>query len=586
MSDSRFSARDFDQRPARRLGNIVSKFGSTLDRTALLKLVVDEVGSYLQFDNLAVLLMNVRGDELRIVKAVGYPEGVHDKWRFGLGQGLVGVAAESRESQIVTDVQADQRYINAAPATRSEIAIPLLVGDRVVGVLDIGSHVPNAFDESHVRFAEFIARPLATALENTRLYMSIQTQAQSLSVMHELSRELTSILDLEKLMEKVAHTIKRLIDYHGFALMLWNEKTQLLEREFSLRFDERMYNEEGIPLGQGITGTAAVLRHPIRVPNVQVDARFISCDIDIPVRSELAIPLTLKDQLVGVLDLESTEYDAFSARDEQMLATLGSSIAIAVENARLYEKVRSQERQMTRDLSAARAIQTGLMPKKVPQIEGIEIAHGYCPVRELGGDFYDFLKGPNGRLGVTIGDVSGKGTPAALYGSLAVGMLRGRMVRDALDPSRMLSKLNENLCQRAIDNVFVAILYAIFDPSDRSLSFSAAGLPRPWLVRDGEARSLEFEGMPLGIVPNTTFSEIKLKLLPGDLIVMMTDGLTEATSIESEELGPCGVKQILESLHSASAEHVVNGLMHARKQHTLGQEEDKDDCTIVALRVT
>ncbi|MGC1492487.1 MAG: GAF domain-containing protein, partial [Candidatus Acidiferrum sp.] len=172
------------------------------------------------------------------------------------------------------------------------------------------------------------------------LLSAFPEQAKTLALLYDVSRELTSILDREELLRRVAQRVKRIVNYDVFSVMLWNESTQLLESVFGMRYEDSIPTFLRLPLRLGLTGTAAAERRPVRVDDVLTDARYIRCETGLDARSELVIPLLLQDRLIGVLDLESTKPHAFNSENERMLATLGSYIAVALENARLYEEAR------------------------------------------------------------------------------------------------------------------------------------------------------------------------------------------------------------------------------------------------------
>ena len=187
------------------------------------------------------------------------------------------------------------------------------------------------------------------------LFASYPEQANTLSLLYEVSREITSILDREELLRRVAQRVKKLVNYHVFSVMLWNEKTQLLESAFVMRYGDAIPARMRVPLNQGLTGTAAGQRRAVRVADTRADPRFLGCEVEtgVAVRSELVVPLLMQDRLIGVLDLESAETHAFTAEHERMLATLASYVAIALENARLYEEARQgrREAQVLADLT-------------------------------------------------------------------------------------------------------------------------------------------------------------------------------------------------------------------------------------------
>src|SRR5579862_841880 len=181
------------------------------------------------------------------------------------------------------------------------------------------------------------------------LFTSQPEQAQSIALLYEISHELTSILDREELLRRIAERVKKLVNFHVFTVMLWNESTQMLESVFSQRYENALPSRVQMPLHQGITGTAAAERRTIRVVDVRLDPRYISTNEDVEVRSELVVPLLLHDRLVGVLDLVSTMPQAFSAEHERLLNILGSYIAVALENSRLFEEARENQNRLMND---------------------------------------------------------------------------------------------------------------------------------------------------------------------------------------------------------------------------------------------
>jgi len=265
------------------------------------------------------------------------------------------------------------------------------------------------------------------------LFLSHPEQANTLALLYEVSREVTSILDREELLRRVAERIKKIVKYDVFSVMLWNEQTQHLESIFAMCCGDSIPARLRVPLHKGLTGTAAGERRVLRVSDVADDSRYIRCDTGVEARSEIVVPLLMQDRLIGVLDLESQDPHAFTLEHERMLTTLGSYVAIALENARLYEEARQNERRLRDDLDTAREIQMQLLPNGAKEVPGLDLAAAYVPARELGGDFYDFLPYGQGRLGFMLGDVSGKGTAAALYGSLAIGTVREIVVDHACD---------------------------------------------------------------------------------------------------------------------------------------------------------
>ena len=567
------------------LTEVADELNTSLDLDSVLKRVALQVKQVVDYDTFGVLLLDPLGQDLRFRFGLGYPPEVLDHWRFGLGQGIVGIAARTGQPVRVDDVRNDPRYMDAGEEITSELAIPLKAKTRTIGVLDVGSREKGYFTESHQALLALLAGRLANAIENARLYENLQEQTRTLSLLYEVSRELTSILEREELLRKVAQLAKRLVNYQGFQVLLWNAESQKLEPSFSLRYDERITAKYGLSLGEGICGTAAALRQSLRVPNVHVDPRYIRCGDSVEVRSELAVPLVFKDRLVGVIDLESTEYNAFTEQHEQMLSTLASYIAIALENARLYEKVREDEQRLESDLNTAREIQKGLLPEAAPRVPGLEIAFAYEPARQLGGDVYDFLHYPDGRLAVAVGDVAGKGAAAALYGSLAIGILRGHVVEHPCEPAEMLESLNNHLRLSRVDSRYIALSFGIFDTARKTLTVANAGFPRARLVRRGRAEEIKVDGVPLGLLPESKYEETTVALQPGDYVVYCSDGIQECMVRKEEDFGDGRLGAMLAELSGGPAAQMAQRILRATDSYVRGGFSP-DDRTVVVIRVT
>jgi sigma-B regulation protein RsbU (phosphoserine phosphatase) len=295
----------------------------------------------------------------------------------------------------------------------------------------------------------------------------------------------------------------------------------------------------------------------------------------------------MQDRLIGVLDLESSELHAFTLEHERMLTTLGSYIAIALENARLFQEATESERRMRNELDTAREIQRQLLPTGAREVPGLDLAAGYVPARELGGDFYDFMPYGKGRLGFLLGDVSGKGTAAALYGSLAIGTVREIVVDHPCPPACMLSLLNQRLVGARIDSRFIAMLFAVYDASSRKLTLANAGGPYPLLVRNGRVQAILLEGVPLGLIPDTQYDETTIDLEPGDVLVFASDGILESENPTREEFGPERLAALLAAISQGdSAREITDQILAATDGHSGEGIAPHDDRTLVVLRVT
>jgi phosphoserine phosphatase RsbU/P len=342
---------------------------------------------------------------------------------------------------------------------------------------------------------------------------------------------LSSVLVLNELLRRIGQLTKRLIDYHRFGILLADDRTRTYGTVISIKQDERMPEKPSVAFGQGIVGAAGSTRQTLVVPDVRQDPRYIAANPE--TRSELAVPLIYRDRVIGVVDLESPRVGYFTEEHVRIFSTLAPQIAVAIENARLYERVVRSEALLERDLVRAREIQLHLMPGLSPAIPGLDVLVRFQPARELGGDLYDFLDYGKDRHVLVIGDVSGKGSPAALYGAMVSGILRSLAPRH-LTPPEMLRRLNVMLLERKIEGHFITLAYAVWDLKSRQLKLANSGMPLPILLRRGRSHSIRAEGVPLGLLENTAYQETSVTLEKGDLLALFSDGLVEAASSDVE----------------------------------------------------
>jgi sigma-B regulation protein RsbU (phosphoserine phosphatase) len=300
--------------------------------------------------------------------------------RIKLGRGVSGTAALTRSSLLVEDVRQIENYINANPAVRSELAVPLIVKNRVIGVLDLQSETPAFFTRDHQKLLELVASRMAAAIENARLYTRVSRQAQTLTVLQEIARELTSILDPDDLLERIGATLKRIVDFQMFTILLWNPATEQFEHRFSTCHGERIQRERNVRLGQGLIGCAARERTPILTPDVRKDPRYLKENAG--TRSELTVPLIYKGNVIGILDLEHPRVNYYNEDHLRTLTTLAPQLAISIANARLYQRIHDEEQRMERELDMARAVQLRLMPETAPTLQNAELAVSFRPARD------------------------------------------------------------------------------------------------------------------------------------------------------------------------------------------------------------
>jgi sigma-B regulation protein RsbU (phosphoserine phosphatase) len=301
------------------------------------------------------------------------------------------------------------------------------------------------------------------------------------------------------------------------------------------------------------------------------------------VRSEVAVPLIVHDNLVGVMDLESDQFAYFTDEHVRMLTLLAPQIASSVEDARLYQELAARERRIEQDLEAARELQRALLPTEAPEIRGLEVAFGYRPARIVGGDLYHFFEYNDDDALITIGDVSGKGVAAALYGALAGGLLR-TLVPTRRDPALLLRMLNQALMQRQVEARFLALLVLLWQAETRQLTMANSGALPPIVCREGEVIHVKVEGVPLGLLPDRQYDKVVFQAQPGDLVVLYSDGITDQLNPAGEDYGRRRLVNLLKQSCHGSPQSVIDAIYADLDAFTQGGASF-DDQSIVVLRV-
>lgn len=519
---------------------------SSLDLDHVLDTVASVLHRVIGFDLLAILLYSDRQRHLKVRYAIGHRDEIVRTLTIKLGEGLVGAAAESRQPVNVGDVRGDVRYLSALDAVRSELAVPMIFRGRLVGVIDLQSTRPDAYAKRDEALLSLIASRVASSVDNARLYRRVEQNHRTLKVLTQLTKEFSTILELDVLLEKIAAGVRTLIEYDGFSILLVDPEQQVLKHHFSLRFDRR--KSVDIPLTRGVTGAAVRARHAIRVADTATDERYIETSSGI--RSEVAVPLIVKDRVIGVMDLESERVNFFTDEHSRTLGLLAPQVAASIENARLYEEIAARQARMEEDLAAARRVQSLLLPQEAPAIHGLEIGLGMRPAREVSGDIYDIFEIEPQVALIAFGDSSGKGAAAALYGAMVTGLLRSVAFR-RLSPAKMMQVLNDRLCERRVEGQYLTLQLLRWESTSRRLTIASAGGGLPYHLRGNQLNRLRLEGVPLGLLADREYDDVTLDLQPGDLLGLFSDGFEDQHNAAGDSFG---VKHLPKALRKFRAQ--------------------------------
>lgn len=559
-----------------------------LDLDELLRQIPRLIARLTSFGVFSVYLLDERNAELRIAYAEGYPEEAAKRVRLALGEGTVGAAVQEQRSILLNDVSTDPRYISVVPGARSTLVVPLRYKGAAIGALNLLSADLNAFDDTDEAMLRAFAAPVAQAIVNARLFESEHEYAETMAMLADVGHEMSGILDLDELLTRVAHLVKRVIAYRTFGIALLNDATGLIEFKVAIRYGDGS-ETASVKVGEGLLGFAVQHKEVVLVPDVSKDARYINAVPD--AKSELVVPLLVKDRCIGAFDLESPELNAFSKRHVELLTLLASEAAVAIENARLWEELRANEERLEKEVRFAQRVQMALLPQELPKkLRSVDVAWRFEPARELGGDLYDFLSPEPNQLIVAVGDVSGKGVPAALYSVFAGEVVRGRTYRrrgqERTGPAQTLTSINRILHERQLEEYYCTLCYALFDLRHHTVTLANSGLPYPIrCTADGRTcQQLELPGVPLGSFGTTTYDEITVPANAGDIFVLCSDGISETFDEHGDEFGSQRICDVVQANRDLPTKDLVAKIFEAMAAFRGGAAQT-DDQTAVVVRI-
>src|ERR1700756_1528336 len=563
------------------LTEIGEEVNASLDLDEVLARTAALIKRHIDYEIFGVLMFAGDGSYLKFRFAIGYSRELMDNLRIPVGQGITGTAAATGHSVRVADTLTDSRYINAIDNVRSELAVPLMLRNRCVGVLDIQSRHPDYFTGEQQKILTLLASRLAIAVENARLFEKVSAQAETLLLLNEVSRETGSILDVEELLRRAAEQTKRVIDYQILSIMLYDEEQKVFRHRVDVKHGQRVQGKLRVAASEGIVGAAGTLQEPVGVRDVTDDPRYLMVNPE--TRSELAIPMIHKGKVIGVLDLESPQPNYFTEGHVQTLSILAGNLAVSLENARLYEQVARDEARLERDLQAAKRIQGALLRPVPAEDYGVDLAARYLSAREVCGDLYEFLRYGPQQLGIALGDVSGKGTAAALYGAVSIGIMRS-LAPQKLQPAEMLKQMNQLVGERRIEGRFMTACFATWQRGRQKLRVANAGQSQPLLYKDGRCGKIELTGFPLGIFEEVSYDEWGVTLEAGEILVFHSDGIAETTNSEGQFFGMTRLRKLIKKNHELTAAEIADLVL--REVDWFAQSAPlSDDRTLVVLKV-
>jgi sigma-B regulation protein RsbU (phosphoserine phosphatase) len=416
------------------------------------------------------------------------------------------------------------------------------------------------------------------------------TTTDKLRMLLDITKKISRSLDLQEVLNLVMDTLDSLIPYDaaGIFVVKCADKAAVAEGEEPCVFQAeavRGYDIDELTnlhlkLGEGLLGHVALTAEPINSPDVRMDPIYINARSE--TRSEMVAPIISNAEVIGVFDLESDELNAYSDDDLQVLMLLASQVAIIIEKVMLHEQLIEKKR-LEGQLEVARQVQLELLPAKDPQLDGYDISAYNFPTEEVSGDYYDWVQIYEDQIGLVIADVSGKGVPAALLMAFLRASLRAA-THIGYSPHISMAKVNYLLWESIERNQFVTAFYGILDATNKTLAYTNAGHNPPLLLdKDGNVRFIERGSLPLGMFKDTRYHEYYLTTEPGEMLVLYTDGLTEAQNPQGEEFGRERLAEAVKANRQLNARELISAVQKEVIEWTNGKGAT-DDVTFFVIK--
>ncbi len=503
-------------------------------------------------------------------------------WRVARDEGLAGACMRLGAPIRLAAGETVPGLKGELPPFRSALAVPLFRRGEAFGAAEFLDRRDGApFDDADLEQLLPAAEYAAIALDNALLYEETERRALEKEVLLDVSRALAAPLDLDEVIRAIFEALRQVVRYDAGAVYLVNRATQNLEAVSAVGYPEGSEEAFGLQVGQGIVGWVAKTGEPVIVADVSRDPRYVAARPQS--RSELAAPLALSGRTIGVFNLERDVEDAFHEGHLELLMAFAAQAAVALERARMTRELLDRRR-LEKELAIAREIQLSFLPRSAPQLPGFDIAGTSRSHDEVGGDYFDFIQVSDSRVGLAIADVSGKGIPAAL---LMAGFRMSLLaeIRNDFAIRAVMRKVGTLLFESTERDRFVTAFYGVLDYRNRVLIFSNAGHDPPLLVRaNGTAESLVEGGVALGVLADARYEERPIALHPGDVLVLYTDGVSEAPAPDGQMFGRGRLEDAIRGLAARSGEEILQGIVAAVLEWT-GERGPTDDLTLMVVKV-
>lgn len=576
----------------KKINDITTRINSEQELNSLLSVIMDTARELLETEGASLLLYDALTEELvfNITSGSGH-ESLEEK-RVPAGQGIAGMCASTLRPIVVNDAVNDLRVYKNIDSeigfvTRNLMAIPMIARGKLIGVLEVVNTISHReFNKKDLQLLNYIANMAALALQNRRLIVDLHTRVEELNCIYEISQSLLYQDDVDRVFEEVLRSIRKVLSVERLSLLIKGENNSEAKIIKTLGFDISS-NELPVDMSKGVMGIVLRSGDPLLVRDYSMDFNFIPEFADrYKSKSFLSVPILIDDEVMGIINAaDKTGFGTFDVFELKVLSTVASQLAD------YYSRMLARRREVEinnykRDIKTASEIQLNSLPVIPSHIGDMEIAARYEACLDVGGDFYDLIYHSDDMISFVIADVAGKGIPAALFMEYSKTLLAGVIPR-IMDPGLTLIEANTEIFRSSRMGLFVTVMLVQVNRSDKTIRYASAGHNHQILYRKspGVLDALSARGTPIGAFPDIQYVEQTTTYEPGDLLVLYTDGITEAE--KGNKMDFYGEERLFESIQNnagRSPSQIIDFIYDDINEFRAGADVS-DDATMMVIRL-
>lgn len=574
----------------KKINEITTRINSAEELAALLPTIMDTARDLLETEGASLLLYDAETDELIFDVARGKGGSLLAKKRIPPGQGIAGECAKTRQPIVVADAPNDPRLFRSIGeeinfVTRNLIAVPMQAGEELIGVLEVVNSADNReFNGHDIRVLEYLAGMAAIAIRNRKLIEDLKDRADELQCVYEIAQVMMRQDRFEEGLDSILSSIEDVLGVERVSLIVKDDdgtEARIVKvRGFTL--DD---HDVRIDPYEGIAGVVMRSGDPLLVRDIEREMNLL------PVRaggyktkSFVSVPVRRGDDVIGTLNAadkkDGTPFDVFELK---VLATIAGQIG-DLHRRSLDRQHELELANYRKDLETAAQIQANSLPKIPSRVAGLDIATRYEASKDVGGDFYDLIYHSDDRISFVMADVAGKGVPAALFMEYAKTLLAGQVMRN-LDPVTTLAAVNQEIFAKSQMVIFVTVMLVQLEREHYRLRLASAGHNHQILYRAGQGvEMLSAKGPPVGIYGDVEYFDNIFEYAPGDLLILYTDGITEANNTTYDEFSEERLFELVEKHHAEAPQDLID-IVFADVNKFRDGMEPSDDATMMVVRL-